>query len=151
MKKKWLSLLAVPAALCALVPFAACNDNGAQLEFDTKYFSEDHLDRDNECQRSYYLFRKDGTGEYHYYYTYLGQTSHYTITFDYSYIDKDKDTVICTYKSVSYEAEDNNKSASTYWSRMLLVSENLVMPTTSTTYYFSETYLKDHPEFAAKE
>lgn len=157
MKKKLPTLLVLPAALCALMSFAACDD-GSALAHDTKYYIAVSSYGNDDCKRTYYLFNNDGTGVYHEYGSYsssfnsTGYTWHYTVTFDYSYVDKDKETIICTYKSVEYADDDNQKGVSSSWSSILTVSADFVTTVIAdrTIVFYNETYLNDHPELGAK-
>jgi len=150
MKKILTPLLTLVCLLCLAVCFVGCD--ASALKYGEKYYFNDELDRNaDDADKKYFIFNKNGTGIYHYYYKYESTygnsyTEDYTITFSYTFMDKDHEGVVCTFESVEYAERNTKEGVKNSWDRVLSVSENILMSTGGGLFY-SESYLKAHPEF----
>ena len=152
MKKIFALLGTAVMSLAIVAGLAACSPAGS-LAMEKRYYA---VETDTALEDSdYYLFHKDGTGIRYtrgqYWDGSMNYPSEYTIYFDYSIIDKDKETILCVFDHV--EAGDNNEApasgfSDSDWSVVLIISENMIM-TNAGSKYFNEDFLTAHPEFGA--
>ena len=155
MKKILSVLLAVCALFMCLVAFSACG-SASQLRLDERYIHETSVG-EAENKQEYYIFHKDGTGEYYYHYDYESSWSeydehkHYAVKFKYTFVDNDKETIYCAYDGYVRLAGHvgSGVPVSTTWSRLITVSKNLIMSTSgsSINFYINENYAKELPNF----
>ncbi len=139
--KKLCIVLAVVILAMAVVTLCACGGDkvsAQKLSYGEKYGSEYHYRGNNH--EDYYIFYKNGTGAYHYRYS---DDDEYTVTFNYFFVD---DTVVCTFKSVTYGSAHNGREIESDWYEVLVYSENVII-VSQDNLYFTEKYMKAHPEF----
>lgn len=157
--------LAIAFAGCSSVPDLtppAQNGNGESVSEETesapvsalatekKYYDEITEDAGD---RPYFLFHADGTGEYYYYEydSFDNEAMEYTVYFDYAFIDKALETIVCVFDRFE-EGERNSDEVTFYtnttWDRVFAVSEAVIMETDGSLYY-NEDFLSDHPNFGA--
>ena len=120
------------------------------LATEKKYYDEITEDAGD---RPYFLFHADGTGEYYYYEydSFDNEAMEYTVYFDYAFIDKALETIVCVFDRIE-EGERNSDGVTFYtnttWDRVFAVSEAVIMETDGSLYY-NEDFLADHPNFGA--
>lgn len=154
MKKKFfMLLLAVALCLSTVLGLASCGDDYDELQYNVKYIYQDQYIRDeNNNKRTYFIFYDNNRGIYHYYSAF--NQYEYTIKFKYTFVDKDKSTVMCYYDDMTFgdlHQWSTDKSKYSDWYNMVTVSKNTLMRTTGTSigYFVNENYLKNEiPNFA---
>lgn len=152
MKKVLSMLLVIMTSLFAICSFSACSDDDAsqsqfQLQMGKKYIMSSHITI-SEYEQEYYVFYPDETGEYRYYYSYSdGVISDYKVKFKYTYTDAEKSSIACFYDSVTYGDEHNYGEVGSNWTRLLMVSKDVVCGTYSSSYYINEDYLNTIPNY----
>ena len=136
--------LAIAFAGCSSAPVSA-------LATEKKYYADITADVDID-DRVYYLFHADGTGELYYYCYYNGSSyqtlNEYTVYFDYTFIDKDMETIVCVFDRVEAGERNKDELPESDWARILMVSEDVIMNTSGSVYY-NEDFLTEHPNFGA--
>ena len=155
MKKLLSVLFAVTALFGCLFAFAACSSSSS-LRYEVRYIDESSVGEDEDKQE-YYIFHKDGTGEYVYHYDYVSTWSeydehkHYSVSFKYTFVDKEKETIYCAYDGC--EKLDGHVGAGdpvgSSWSRLITVSKNVIMSTSGSgmSFHLNENYLEEIPNF----
>ena len=109
MKKRILIFALVAILAFSIIAFAACGNSTVknQLSYGKKYIYDSHLGNDDLDKVTYYLFNKNGTGMFHYYYAGNGgDIEAYSIYFKYI-IDSDSEVVYCFYDSFEYDPTNN--------------------------------------------
>ena len=111
MKRKLLVLAIAVVMVLSCFMLVSCGDTVKnKLSYGKKYLYEDYLGTNDK--EIYYLFNRNGTGEYYSYYqefdSYTNEThiTSYTIYFKYV-IDTDNDVVYCFYDSFEYNKDHN--------------------------------------------
>ena len=147
--------LAALAALFALLPLSGCasmgggfdTENKIELTLNKKYISYEDIHSPADEQK-YFLFRDDGTGEYHYYY-YKSQINdtpakitHYTITFRYTLTDG---VMAAFYHSHTLEADHNTDAPESSWRSLSMYTENFLFR--DSVQYICEDFLPSIPNF----
>lgn len=153
------SLTKLVSAVACTMAFGACLigcgdsiENVSPLRFDSKYYTETS---GPEEERGYYTFSSNGTGKYYnysYYSSYYSsdEISNYTISFKFTYANAEKTKIACFYDGVTYTDKDNQKDVSTSWTRVLEVSDNVLLTQGMAGDYveaINEEYLKQLPNF----
>ncbi len=123
----------------------------ADLQYGVRYICEnDNIRSEDDYQKTYMTFSKNGYGTYHFYYDsdYTNYIDDYTIKFKYSYLDDDKSTIACFYDSISYgEKNTAPKGDHSDWDGIITVSKNVLMSLSSTK-FINEEYLDEEiPEY----
>lgn len=150
--KKFLSVcFSILTFVCLALCLAGCGNGTGGLQYGEKYYTgtASNINKENEAEKSYFVFGKSGKGQYRVYFfsTYDNKIGDYTITFSYTFVDKEKEAVVCTFESVDYgEKHTDSKNRPTDWDLLLTVSENVLM-TQGGTLYYSASYLSAHPNF----
>ncbi len=146
MKKSKLMSLLILCSFSVCTLFYGCmqqneGENSTALQMSTKYYYKyDAKPNLAENERGYFLFHQDGTGEYRRY-----DDAYYTVSFKYTFVDKEREVVACFYNGVRYDNPDGQEAPST-WSAILTVSEN-VLRETSENVYINANYLSEIPKF----
>ncbi|MBR2441597.1 MAG: hypothetical protein IKB20_00790 [Clostridia bacterium] len=143
MKKLLCCLLAFSSLFC----MSACqqsNTSKQTLSYGEKYIPSRLVGQEEEKQ-TYYIFNKDGTAEYHYYYTGSTQVFAYTIYLKYQIVEEES-MVFCFYDGVRYSAEDTEKSVESDFTAEFMYTENFLM-STGGGIYLAESYLEEIPNF----
>ena len=127
MKRKIFILAIVTIIAFSCIAFAACGNGTAKnkLSYGKKYIYDSDLSS-NVDEARYFIFNKNGTGIYHYYYesSYYDTVSAYTIKFKYV-IDADNEVVYCFYDSIVFDDkyndtdDENDDKYFTDWSAVL--------------------------------
>lgn len=154
MKKLLSVLLAITALFGCIFAFSACSGATA-LRYEQKYIAEDSVGKDENMQ-VYYIFHKDGTGEYYHHYDYVSdfnsdynEHKHYCVSFKFTFLDEEKETIYCAYDGFKRLGGNEGTNADTSWSRLITVSKNVIMSTSGAgmTFYINENYLEEIPKF----
>ncbi len=150
MKKVACLLLALASVGC----MAACkNEAKMKLSYGEKYINHEDITEPEE-EQTYYIFYRNGTGEYHYYSysAYTMRTSSYTISFRYKIVEEEN-MVFCFYDSVEYDEVDTAKlfkdSTTIY---KLMYTQDFIMDATNANMYLTEDFVEDEiPNFGKEE
>lgn len=140
MKKSVIVLIVLMLCFTLLFVFTACNNKDGNLQYGVKY-TLNRLDEDNP---NYYVFDKNGTGEYHY----KGSTDIYIIHFKYTFIDNDKSKVACYYDSTENTSTSSFSTNQRGWRKIFLVSKNVIFESMTSEYYtqyINENYWDEIP------
>lgn len=142
-------LLLVVIGVFSVCSLTACDDDekdvGSGLRFDVKYVHLYNIRADENEFCDYYVFHRNGSGEYRYMNTAVN-TINYTITFKYTYLDNEESAVGCFYDSVSYgDGHQSDHTISPTWHIVLMVSKNVVMK--DDTMYINASYIGELSNF----
>ena len=147
--KKFFAVLMVVLTVFVF-SFSGCASNRLKLDYGTKYIKADQVS-EKEDEQTYYLFNKNGYGNYHYYNRYYSsyegvhKVTAYTITFKYEFIESES-TVFCFFDSAKNEGDDV-VVVNSNWTATLLVTDFVLMGT-SNAFYINEEYAeKELPNF----
>ena len=130
--------------------FSGCESNRLKLNYGKKYIKADQLSEKEE-EQTYYLFNKDGYGNYRYHNSYYSsyegahKVTAYTITFKYEFIESES-TVFCFFDSVKSEGNDS-VVVNSNWTATLLVTDFVLMGTSNVLYNNEEYAEKELPNF----
>ncbi len=139
MKKLACLLLALASVGC----MAACkNEAKMKLNYGEKYIHSDDI-AEPENEQIYYVFYRNGTGEYHYYnYSeYAGRTSSYTISFRYKIVEEEN-MIFAFYDGIEYDEVDTAKSfndSTTIYK--LMYSQDFLMSATTANIYMTQDFI----------
>ena len=143
MKKSIIVLIVLMLCFTLLFAFTACNNNDGDLQYGVKY-TRNRLD---ENDPDYYVFDKNGTGEYHY----KSGAGICIIHFKYTFLDNDKSTVICYYNGFENTSTSSTDTTSNNgWCKRFLVSKNTILEPIGNdayAYYINENYLGEIPYY----
>lgn len=155
MKRKIIVLVIAAILVFSCVAFAACGNNTVknQLSYGKKYIYDSHLGNDVN-KATFFIFYKNGTGVFHYFYEeYDGRlTEAYTINFKYV-VDKDGEVVYCFYDSFKYDDMHNDPWDDDYdesdWSAVLNFTNKFLyrIDTAYPHFFITEQFSKDIPNF----
>lgn len=90
---------AIHKALAGVLPGNSAPAQSGKLTLNQKYYYQPEETLSEEWKRDYFVFYKNGTGDFRVYYKDTDKTYAYTIHFRYSV---SSDTVTCTYKAVYF-------------------------------------------------
>ena len=145
MKRKVLAMILALCLVISAFALTSCGDDYDELAFNTKYIEVSDVGLEDADRQEYFIFYKNGTGAYHYYYRYSSYdiASEYTIKFKYTYVDKDKSAVMCFYDSI--DGSYSSSFSYSTWTRLVTVSKNCLTSssTSSISYYVNEKYVKE--------
>ena len=139
MKKVACLLLALASVGCMV---GCKNETKIKLAYGEKYiYSEAIAEPENE--QIYYVFYRNGTGEYHYYHysEYAGQTSSYTISFRYKIVEEEN-MIFAFYDGIEYDEVDTAKSfndSTTIYK--LMYSQDFLMYATNANIYMTQDFI----------
>ena len=153
MKKIALAALAVLFALlllsgCASMSGGIDTENKVELTLNKKYIGYGDI-QSPAGEQEYFLFRDDGTGEYHYYFYYKSQIhdtpaeiTHYTITFRHTLTDG---VMAACYHSHTLEADHNTDAPESSWKYLSMYTENFLFR--DSVQYICEDFLPSIPNY----
>ncbi len=144
---KMLALMLLCISVIGAVMVGCTGPNG--LEYGEKYYSEYYLEEE-ENEREYLIFDRDGTGYYRYSYDEeLEGSNKFRTTIKFKYFISD-DTLICVYDSHTTVSETDYRFDR--WSMKFGVADGiLVQINTSSTLWFPENKLDEIPNFRQAE
>ncbi len=148
MKRIFCGALALMSIFC----MGACGDNSSAngLSYNAKYiFKEDVSEAEEE--QSYYIFYKDGTAKYHYYWTWkdytFNRTNVYSYTLKLKYkIVEEENMVFCFYDGIEYDEANNVETDRSDYTASLMYTEDFLR-TSAGDMYMTEAFLKEIPNF----
>ena len=155
MKKFFICLMVVVLLFATISCSKGNTENTIDIQYGVKYIVSSDKNLPQE-EQEYFIFNNNGTGVYHYYYSYdssidpsYSSTDSYTIEFIYDYVSSE-DTAFCFFNSVTYEEGYSGEDfVNTTWSRTLMVSKNVIMLATNGGLFIAENYLQNElPNYA---